>query len=97
MSTGPDFSRGAQTLSTTMTGIGAAILIVCLGWLTVDWWRDGRWFWVAVGIAIIVVNIVLIVLQIRRQRAERAKGPKRPRRPLIDNFDDLDDNPPPAA
>lgn len=91
MSTGPDFARGAQTVSTTMTTIGAAILIVCLGWLTVDWWRDGRWFWVAVGIAIIVVNIVLIVMQFRRRRMERADRPERPRRGLIDTFDDLED------
>ncbi|MEO9326368.1 hypothetical protein [Gordonia aurantiaca] len=91
MSTGPDFARGAQTVSTTMTTIGAAILIVCLGWLTVDWWRDGRWFWVAVGIAIIVVNIVLIVMQFRRRRMQRADETKRPRRGLIDNFDDLED------
>ncbi len=91
MSTGPDFARGAQTVSTTMTMVGATILIVCLGWLTVDWWRDGRWFWVAVGIAIIVVNIVLIAMQFRRRRMERADQPERPRRGLIDTFDDLED------
>ncbi|MGP3707785.1 hypothetical protein [Gordonia paraffinivorans] len=91
MSTGPDFARGAQTVSTTMTMVGATILIVCLGWLTVDWWRDGRWFWVAVGIAIIAVNIVLIVMQFRRRRMERADRPERPRRGLIDTFDDLED------
>ncbi|MDJ0028080.1 hypothetical protein QM583_13400 [Gordonia alkanivorans] len=91
MSTGPDFSRGAQTLSTTMTSIGAAILVVCIGWLTVGWWQDGRWFWVAVGIAVIVVNIVLIGMQLRRRLSERVNDPRKPRRPLIDTFDDLED------
>jgi len=80
----------------TLTIIGATILIACIGFLTVGWWRDGQWIWVAVGIAVVVVNIVLIAMQLRRRLGERVNDPAtgnpgRPRRGLIDNFDDLDD------
>ena len=48
--------------------------------------------WVAIGIAIILVNIAMIFLQFRRRKLtpKPAEGDK-PRRGLIDNFDDLDD------
>ncbi|MEE4024394.1 hypothetical protein V1Y59_15010 [Gordonia sp. PKS22-38] len=62
-----DFARGAQNVSRGMTIAGSLILMVCVGVLTVGWWRDGRWFWVAIGIAVVVVNIVLVVLQFRRR------------------------------
>ncbi len=93
MTTGRDFSRSAQTFSMTLTIVGATILIFCIGWLTVGWWQDGRWFWVAVGIAVVIVNVVLIAMQLRRRLGERVKdADDRPRRRgLIDNFDDLDD------
>nr|WP_223204829.1 hypothetical protein [Gordonia jinghuaiqii] len=75
----------------TLTIVGATILIACIGFLTVGWWREGQWFWVAVGIAVVVVNIVLIAMQLRRRLGERVNDPGKPRRGLIDNFDDLDD------
>ena len=86
------YQRTAQTFASSLTIVGAIILMVCVSALTYTWWRDGRWVWVAIGIAIILVNIAMIFLQVRRRKLtpKPAEGDK-PRRGLIDNFDDLDD------
>ncbi|MCH5644549.1 MULTISPECIES: hypothetical protein [unclassified Gordonia (in: high G+C Gram-positive bacteria)] len=86
------YQRNAQNFASILTIVGAIILMVCVGALTYTWWRDGRWLWVALGIAIIVVNIALIYLQFRRRKLTPpvVEG-KKPRRGLIDPLDDLDD------
>lgn len=63
-----DFQRGAQSFSRGMTIVGSVILMVCVALLTVNWWREGRWVWVAIGIAIVLVNIGLVFLQFRRRK-----------------------------
>ncbi|MGC4961182.1 hypothetical protein ACPXCG_11890 [Gordonia sp. DT218] len=63
-----DFQRGALGFSRGMTIVGSVILMVCVALLTVNWWREGRWLWVVIGIAIVVVNIGLIFLQFRRRK-----------------------------
>ncbi len=90
------FQQTAQGFSRGMTIVGSIILMVCVGLLTITWWRDGRWLWVAIGIGIIVVNIALIFLQFRKAKlqprpADSADGAPKKRRGIIDPLDDLDD------
>jgi len=89
------FHSTAQGFSRGMTIVGSIILMVCVGLLTVTWWRDGRWLWVVIGIAIIGVNIALIFLQFRKAKLAPKPAPdadgKPKRRGLIDPLDDLDD------
>ncbi|MFT4126242.1 MAG: hypothetical protein QM662_08435 [Gordonia sp. (in: high G+C Gram-positive bacteria)] len=66
--TGPDFQRAAQGFSRTMVTVGAIIVMVCVGFLTYTWWSDGRWVWVGLGIALIVVNIAMVILTFRKGR-----------------------------
>ncbi|GAB89285.1 hypothetical protein [Gordonia rhizosphera] len=63
-----DFQRGALTFSRGMTIFGSVILMVCVALLTVNWWNEGNWLWVAIGIAIVMVNIALVFLQFRRRK-----------------------------
>ncbi|MFW0786620.1 hypothetical protein AAFP35_19165 [Gordonia sp. CPCC 206044] len=63
-----DFQRGAQSFSRGMTIVGSVVLMVCVALLTVNWWREGRWVWVVIGIAIVAVNIALIFLQFRKRK-----------------------------
>lgn len=72
-----DFQRGAQTFSRGMTILGSVVLTVCVVLLTAQWWSTGRWLWVAIGIAIIAVNIMLVVLQFRRPRLKPNGEPER--------------------
>lgn len=74
-----------------MVTVGAIIMLACIGYLTVTWWRDERWLWVALGVALIVVNIALVFLTYRKARLAPTPDPTKKRRGLIDNFDDLDD------
>ncbi|RPA58955.1 hypothetical protein EF294_14005 [Gordonia oryzae] len=62
------FQSAAQTFSRGMVTIGAIIVMVCVGFLTYIWWRDGRWLWVTLGIALIVVNIAMLVMTYRKAR-----------------------------
>ncbi|MGV9712634.1 hypothetical protein ACWDTI_18460 [Gordonia sp. NPDC003424] len=70
-----DFQRGAQSFSRGMTIVGSIILMICVALLTVNWWNEGRWVWVAIGIAIIIVNIALVFLQFRRRKFPTPGGP----------------------
>ncbi|WLP88962.1 hypothetical protein [Gordonia sp. NB41Y] len=81
--TSHDFQRTAQGFSRMMVTVGAIILMVCVGFLTYTWWRDGRWLWVALGIALIVVNIAMLVMTYRKAKLT-------PPRPLDDEDDDDD-------
>ena len=64
----PDYQRTAQVFSRGLVTVGAIIMLVCVGFLTVNWWQDGRWFWVVLGIVLIIVNIALVVLTYRKAR-----------------------------
>ncbi len=69
-----DFQRGALTFSRGMTIFGSVILMVCVALLTVNWWNEGNWLWVAIGIAIVLVNIALVFLQFRRRKLTPPKA-----------------------
>lgn len=71
-----DFQRGAQSFSRGMTIVGSVIVMICVGLLIVNWWNESRWGWVAIGIAIILVNIALIFLQFRRRKFPSARAPR---------------------
>lgn len=75
------FQSAAQSFSRGMVTVGAIIVMVCVGFLTYMWWRDGRWLWVGLGIVLIVVNIVMLVLTYRKARLV-------PPAPLDDDSDD---------
>lgn len=66
--TGPQIQQAAQGFSRWMVTIGGVILIVCVGLLTYTWWLDGRWGWVILGVALIVVNVVMIAMTFRKAR-----------------------------
>ncbi|MDL9938406.1 hypothetical protein QSJ18_16770 [Gordonia sp. ABSL1-1] len=86
------YQRNAQGYASGMTIVGAIILMVCVGALTFTWWQDGKWVWVAIGLAIIAVNIGMIYLQFRRRKLTPLPEPGAKRRGLIDPLDDLDDD-----
>lgn len=66
--TNHQFQSAAQGFSRVMVTLGAIIVMVCVGFLTVMWWQDGRWLWVALGIILILVNIVMLVMTYRKAK-----------------------------
>lgn len=76
--TNQDFARGVQKAGSGLTIVGAIVLVACVIYLTVGWWNDQRWGWVAVGIAVVLVNIVLVGLQFRRPKAPATAEPESP-------------------
>ncbi|GAA1482088.1 hypothetical protein GCM10009624_25280 [Gordonia sinesedis] len=61
-----DYQRTAQGVSRGMVIVGGIIMLVCVGFLTVSWWQEGRWVWVVLGILLIVVDIALVILTFRK-------------------------------
>ena len=54
-----------------MVAFGAILVMVCVGYLTYTWWRDGRCVWVALGIILIIVNIALLIVSNRKVPAPK--------------------------
>lgn len=63
-----DYQRTAQGFSRGMVTVGAIIMLVCVGFLTVYWWQQGRWFWVVLGILLLIVDIAMVVLTYRKAK-----------------------------
>ncbi|MEP9392025.1 hypothetical protein ABLE92_18245 [Gordonia sp. VNQ95] len=72
--TNHQFQSAAQGFSRGMVTVGAIILMVCVGFLTYTWWRDGRWVWVALGIILILVNIMMLVMTYRKAKLTPPPG-----------------------
>ncbi|MHC3002928.1 hypothetical protein [Gordonia metallireducens] len=64
MSSEPRSPLKREALWTTVFGV---LYAVCMVWLTVVWWLDGRWWWVAVGVVAIVLGLTATVMQVRAQ------------------------------
>lgn len=65
MSTEPGSSRNTLKRKAAWTVASGVLYAVCMGWLTVTWWLDGRWWWVAAGAAAIVLGLTATVMQVR--------------------------------
>ncbi|MBT0567092.1 hypothetical protein [Williamsia sp. CHRR-6] len=55
----------ARGLSKIMILLGSLVMLGCVGYLMIGWWDDRRWFWIAVGVVVILANIGVLIAQFR--------------------------------
>ncbi|GAC02383.1 hypothetical protein GONAM_54_00100 [Gordonia namibiensis NBRC 108229] len=60
-------SRNPLSRKAVWAVVFGVLYAVCMGWLTVIWWLDGRWWWVVGGAAAIVLGLTATMMQVRVQ------------------------------